>query len=812
MEDLSLEQKTNHSFPLFPLTSAYLFLNRKQKLIQYKQNSFNKTYRNKRPKSRNFIAEFVIALMKYYLLLVGLVCSFGKIFSQAVDSLPVETIKRDLKVGLVLSGGGAKGLAHIGALKVLEEEGIRIDYIGGTSMGAMIGGLYAAGYSVAEIDSIYKATNFEEIIQDELPRRSKSFYVRENEQKYAISFPFQKLKFGIPVSLSKGQNTYDLFTRLLYDYRFTTDFNDLPIPFLCIATDIETGEQVVFNKGNLAQAIVASGSFPTIFSPMEIDGRYLLDGGIVNNYPVEEVRKKGVDIIIGVDVQTSLSQREELNSMPKIVMQIINFQMLNTIEEKRKATDIYIKPDIKGYNVISFNDASKIVENGKVAAEQYRGQFREIAKRQNHNTSQTKPNNKPVAEHKIANIGVQGIENYSRAYVLGKLRFKTNETISCEDFKEGFNRLNATQNFRSIMYHFEENHDNQGDNLIIKLKEDKLKTFIRFGLHYDQLYKSGLLVNLTHKKLFTRNDVISVDFVFGDNIRYNLDYYIDNGFYWSVGVRSKFFQVKPDIPANYLEYIPSLEGLESIHVNYYELLNQIYVQTLLEQKFLLGAGLEHQVIDMRSKTITVNGQKFNDIYKTSNFLSTYGYITLDTYDKKHFPKKGFYIDGKFKWIFDSSILGNSIKRYSMAYNSVAYTTTFFDKLSLNLGNEIGFELEKSNGVFNFLLGGYGNETTERFRHFYGYDFLNITGNSFIKSSIGLDYEVYRRNHLNFYANFANVGHNVFDRFDTWFVKPAYSGYAFGYGLETLIGPIELKYSWSPETRRNFWWFSVGFWF
>jgi len=749
--------------------------------------------------------------MRYHILFVFLTCFFGEIFSQIDDSLYVKISKNDFKVGLVLSGGGAKGLAHIGALKILEEEGVRIDYIGGTSMGAMIGGLYAAGYTIAQIDSIYKVTNFEEIIQDNLPRSVKSFYERENEEKYAISFPFQNFKLGIPASFSKGQNTYDLFTRLLYDYRFEMDFNDLPIPFLCIATDIEKGEQIVFNKGNLAQAIVASGAFPTIFSPLEIDGKYLLDGGIVNNYPINEVRKMGADIIIGVDVQTSLSEIQDLNSMPKIVMQIINFQTLGTIQEKIKNTDIYVKPNIKGYNVVSFGDAAKIVENGKIAAEQHREKFREIAKKQNHNKTITRPN-KPVTEHKISNIGVVGNENYSRAYVLGKLRFRNNENILCEDFKRGFSRLNATQNFSSINYHFEKNDSAQGDNIVIKLKEDKLKTFIRFGLHYDELYKSGLLVNLTHKNLFSRNDVISTDVVFGDNIRYNLDYYIDNGFYWSVGVRSKFNQFKLDIPVIYLENIPSLEGLESIHVNYYHTVNQVYLQTFFRQIFLTGIGLEHEIVDMRSKSITISGKKFNDIYKTSNFLGSYGYITLDAYDKRFFPKNGLYFNGKFKWIFDSNIFGNVFKRYSIAQGEFAYTTTFFDKLSLSLGSEVGFTLGESGNNFNFLLGGYGYNATDRFRHFYGYDFLNIVGNSFIKSSVGVDYEIFRKNHLNFYTNFANVGHNIFDRFDTWFVKPKFSGYSFGYGLETLIGPIELKYSWSPETRNNFWWINVGFWF
>jgi len=749
--------------------------------------------------------------MKHLVLIFFLGFGFGKVFSQISDSLRIKTEKKDFKVGLVLSGGGAKGIAHIGVLKILEEEGVKIDYIGGTSMGAMVGGLYAAGYTVAQIDSIYKSTNFEEVIQDNLPRRSKSFYTRESEQKYAISFPFKNMKIGIPVSFSKGQNTYDLFTRLLYDYRFYTDFNDLPIPFLCIATDIATGQQVVFKKGNLAQAIVASGAFPTIFSPIEIDGKFLLDGGIVNNYPIEEVRKMGADIIIGVDVQSDLSDGEELNSMAKIVMQIINFQMLNTVDQKRKSTDIYIRPDITGYNVVSFNEAEKILENGKIAAEQYRNQFRQIAERQN-KTIKKPQKTEPLLEHKISNIWIEGAENYSRAYVIGKLRFKPGETVLCENFKNGFNRLNATQNFSSITYQFEKNNSEEGDNLIVKLKEDDIKTFIRFGLHYDELYKSGLLINLTHKNLFTSNDVLSTDIIFGDNTRYNLDYYVDNGFYWSFGVRSKFFQFSPDIPTIYLENFSNLSDVKSIHVNYYDFVNQAYMQTFFKQIFLIGTGLEHEVVDMRSKTITIDGKKFNDIYKTSNFLGAYGYITLDAYDKRYFPKNGFYFDGKYKWIFDSNVFGSSFKKYSTAQGSLVYTTTFFDKVSLSLGSEVGVTLGTDNSGFDFLLGGYGYNQTDRFRHFFGYDFLNMVGDSFIKSLFGIDYEIFQKNHINFYVNYANIGNNIFDQLDTWFVKPEFSGYSFGYGLETLIGPIELKYSWSPETRENYWWINVGFWF
>lgn len=746
-----------------------------------------------------------------YLFSIVLLFSFTFGFSQEQDSLLSKYSNGKVpKIGVVLSGGGAKGLAHIGVLKILEEEGVRVDYIGGTSMGAMVGGLYASGYTAEQLDSIFRVIDFDRVVQDNLPRRVKSFYDKENDEKYAITFPFQKMRFGIPVALSKGQNTYNLFNQLLFDSRHITNFNDLPIPFLCIATDIETGEEVILNKGNLAQAIVASGSFPTLFTPIEIDGRSLTDGGIVNNYPIDEVRKMGADIIIGVDVQADLMDRKELNSAVKVVTQIINFQKLGTMQEKINSTEIYIKPDITGFNVVSFSDGSQIVKNGEDEAKKYRELFRKIAEIQKMDKKEGRPRQDP-SMYNISDIAIRGTENYSRSYILGKLRFKPNEPVSFADFNEGFNRLNATQNFRFIGYHFED--DNQGgDKLIVNLSEDEIKTFIRFGLHYDELYKSGLLINVTHKKLLTRNDVISGDLVLGDNFRYNLDYYIDNGFHWSFGFRSRFNQFKTDIPANFSGYIPDLEGLKNISVSYYDFTNQAYFQTIFKQIFSVGAGLEHKVIDVNSGTITINGQDFNDVYKSSNFLSTYGYITIDTYDKKYFPKSGIYFDGNFKWILNSTVLGDTFGKYSIVQGSFGYAKTFFDKLTFTLNNETGFTIEESDGLLDFLLGGYGYNTINNFRHFYGYDFLSITGNSYIKGMIGIDYEIFRKNHLNFHANFANAGSNIFNRLDAWFTSPAYTGYAFGYGMETIIGPIEVKYSWSPEVRQNFWWINVGFWF
>src|SRR5690606_14548819 len=196
----------------------------------------------------------------------------------------------DIKVGLVLSGGGAKGLAHIGVLKVIEESGVRIDYIGGTSMGAIIGALYASGYSAKQLDSIFNKTNFSTLIQDDIPRRSKTFYEKQESEKYALVLPFENFKIGLPSGLSKGQNVYNLLAKLTSHVSDVSDFSKLPIPFFCVATNVETGDEVIFDRGYLPPAVTAIGALSGFFRPFIVTDTVFIDCGVVNNIPVQAVR------------------------------------------------------------------------------------------------------------------------------------------------------------------------------------------------------------------------------------------------------------------------------------------------------------------------------------------------------------------------------------------------------------------------------------------------------------------------------------------------------------------------------------------
>ncbi|ESU23669.1 putative patatin-like phospholipase [Flavobacterium enshiense DK69] len=731
---------------------------------------------------------------------LALILIFGLIFHAFAQD------QKRPKIGLVLSGGGAKGLAHVGVLKVLEEAGVKVDYIGGTSMGAIVGGLYAAGYTANQLDSIFRAADPDALIQDYIPRTSKNFFEKRNDELYALTLPFNNFKIGVPAALSKGMYNYNMLSRLTNHVRYTRDFNQLPIPFVCIATDIETGQEVVIRNGILPKAILASGAFPSLYTPIEIDGRLLIDGGVTNNYPIEEVKKMGADIIIGVDVQDGLKDRSNLGGATGVLVQIANFEMIQKMNEKRKATDIYIKPDVMGYSVISFDLGKDIITKGEEAAFSV---YEILSKYGGTDMKQSKKINGPKLTDVITidTVKINDLNNFTRPYVLGKLRFKNNSKVSFQKLSDGIGNLSSTQNFSAITYYFEKNDGK--DNIVFDLKENPINRFLKFGLHYDGLYKSAALINVTQKKLFFKNDNLSFDLILGDNLRYNLNYYYDNGFLWSFGVNSRLnqFEKKSMVDFSNGEALESL-GIHSIPLTYLDFTNQVFAQTVFAQKFLIGAGGEWKYLNIESEAL----ENTNPVIENSNYLSFYGYMKFDTKDKNYFTTRGLHFFGDFKTLFYSSDYTNTFEPFSIAKGDIAFVETFFKRLAFKIQSEAGFSIGKHTVPFHdFVLGGYGYNMINNFRHFYGYDFLSVAGDSYIKGEFGFDYEFYKKNHFNAYANYANVGNAIFED-NRWISHPKLSGYALGYGLETLIGPIELKHSWSPETKDHFTWISVGFWF
>ena len=384
--------------------------------------------------------------MRYLILIVFLIWT-GSLMGQED-----KDVKKDVKVGLVLSGGGAKGFAHIGVLKVLEDAGIRVDYIAGTSMGAIIGGLYASGYNATELDSVLKAYDLGNLVNDDLPREVSSFYQKENDGKYAVSLPLVKRKIELPSAVSKGQKAFNIFSQLTEHVHEIDDFSQLPIPFFCIATNLENGDEVILDKGFLPEAIRASGSFPGLLTPVNIDGKVLVDGGIVDNFPVEKMKEKGVDYIIGVNVSGGLKDIENLRTLPEILTQIIGFQMYKQWDEKVKLSDVYINPDLEEFTTFSWDDEAEIINRGEVAAAKVKEQLLKIASQQQSVAKRSIKSYPKKNELRIVKIEIKGNRNFTDKYCIKKLGIEEGETISHKDFMSGIDVLTATNNFESIFW------------------------------------------------------------------------------------------------------------------------------------------------------------------------------------------------------------------------------------------------------------------------------------------------------------------------------------------------------------------------
>ena len=719
-------------------------------------------------------------------------------------SLLLFSQKQQPKVGLVLSGGGAKGFAHIGVLKAIDKAGIQIDYIGGTSMGAIIGGLYAVGYSANQIEEIILETDFVALLRDRLPRSSETFFEKESGEKTVISLPVYKGKISLPRAISKGQNVLNLLLELFDVKEESQDFSKLSIPFFCIATDVEDGSSVLLESGSLPIALRASSSFPSLLNPVEMDGKLLVDGGIVNNFPVSIMKGKGMDIVIGVDVEGKLFQKEKINSAVALLNQIISYQMYRKSDEEIRKLDVYIHPEIFNYSVVDFNKKIEILEKGVIEAEKFVEVFEEIAAKQ---TSIKKRKTKVFSEEKflILDIGIEGSSNYTRAYVLGKLNIKVGDSLSRRDITKKIYLLSATKNYNRIVYYLKNNAAG-GYALNFKLKETNEKANLKLGVHYDLLYKSSVLATYSKKHTLKNNDLFSFDMILGDNIRYNLNYFVDNGFYVSYGFRSRYNHFRTKSKFN---QVSDGFNVNSINLDYSDITNQAFFQTTFSRKFALGIGIEHKWLKISSETLSsiINSETIID---KSNYLSAYGYIKLDTYNKRHFASKGYFASLNYKWYAASSDYSNNFRMFAQVKGTIGFATTLFSKLTFQNTNEAGFTIgNPTSNIFDFHLGGYNQNYINTFVSLYGYRFAELSNNSFIKSQFDVRYKVSDLHYFSLIANYARLEDNVLKNLQLF--DNIKSGYAVGYSYNSLIGPIELKYSWSPDNKEQFWLFNLGFW-
>lgn len=729
---------------------------------------------------------------------------FLSFFSLAQNASP-----QPYRVGLVLSGGGAKGYAHVGVLKVLEEAGVRIDYIGGASMGAIVGGLYASGWSAAELDSILKSTDMGALLQDEIPRDVTPVFEKFNGEKYPFSLSVKDGKVGLPLAYSDGQFVYNLLSQLTARVCYTDDFSQLPIPFFCTGTDVSTGESIMLDHGNLALAMRASGAFPGLISPVEINYRLISDGGIVNNFPAKEVKERGMDLVIGVNVEEGLLGKNELNSLEKLITQIGSFQMNTKSEEQLPYCDVLICPDVVGVGLTDFELADTLINRGERATLELWDVLRDIAERQKKSPSPPRHLPNPTVNPWVFDtVNVGANKKISREAILRNFPGKLSGLCPEKDFYQGITNLYGSGDYQFIGYQFFKTEDGKyGINLSPYLSRGHDRRF-RAGLHYDNEYKSSVLLNATFQNLLLKNSIASLDLILGDRFRYNFYYYLDRGAKADYGMNSRlnYNNVRFRLP-NPLT-LPDSSSISSLEFNFLDFTNEAYVHLIAGSNHAFGFGGEVKYYKFNTNQVKGNLEDTPYFDEKGLYLTATSFFKKDTRDRRYFPREGVVTSLFGRLIFPAAVFsGEEDSRGKFGYN---LDLNFFavkqlsDRIVLGSSASLGGLLGEDAPPYRYYIGGNNLNLINNFKPFLGLNLGEFAATRFAYGQMYLQRRFFKNQYLSLIGN-AAFFKNAFEKGERLIY-----GAGISYGLDTVLGPIELTYGYCNEGGALY--FNLGYWF
>lgn len=693
-------------------------------------------------------------------------------------------IPKNPRIGLSLAGGGAKGFAHVGVLKILDSLGVKIDYVSGTSMGSIIGGLYASGYTGKDIEKIVMDTDFYSLIRDPKSRTESTFF-NKSVDKYLLSIPLKNGKVNLPSSISSGQKNVYLLKELFKNVSTIDDFSKLPIPFMCVATNLESGNMQIFEKGDLVQSIMASSAFPSLMDPVKIGDSIYIDGAMTVNYPSKPLKDKGIDIVIGVDLNQDLSKREDLNNIISILNQVIDFGIQKDTKRQYKFTDINIKPNLKGMTATSYDDKKKILDSGFVEGLKYTTILDELPKR---SFDRLRQSVNPIYSnvYKIDSIALIGSKIYGKNYVLGKMGLRLPSMQTYGSINKSIDKLVATNNYQFINYDIVT--ENNINYLKLYVTEDDSRHFFKFGLHYDEIFKTGLLVNYSAKRLLFKNSNLSLDVIVGDKPRFYLNYFIDNGYIPGFGIYSSGMSF-------------NLKGNNNINAEKWDWLrNETYIQSVWRDKFAIGAGLSHDYFEAE-----LNG----DNKRSSRFLNPYVFLKSDTQNDRDFPRKGFYLnaEGKVIDLLKSEIEKRIVQVKADIRINIPLSKQFSYRLNLYGGITIGDNLPE---FYQYRLGGVFEQNMINFKTFNGFYFAQLNANNVILASNDIQFKFYKNFFLIGNFSFANLSDDI--SFEDA-AKVNYSSLGITAGYKSPFGQIKLNFGHSlKNNQKGIFSVILGHWF
>jgi len=695
------------------------------------------------------------------------------------------------KVGLVLSGGGAAGLAHIGVIKVIEEAGIPIDYIAGTSMGSIVGGMYAMGMTPAEMEKVAREMDWETLLTDMIPRNDMTFEYRELLEKYFYDFPVTKGGLQLPTGLVAGTNISNMLTGLTWPAYQTRLFSELPRPFLCIGADIVTGQEVVLTSGILADALRASMAIPTAFTPVEVHGKLMIDGGFLNNFPADHLKRMGADIIIGVDVQRDLYKKNELNSVITILKQISSLTREDVNTRNRQLCNILIRPDTPGASTLTFGLTDSIIRDGEKYAREQWETLTGLAK-----TLQGFPGaSKPVVPLPrvdslfVREIAFTGLDKVSPDFVQSKLNLPFPAWLKPDEIFRALQRVYGTNDFTKVTYQV----DPVGEGVRLTIRaEEKNQNLIHVGFHYDNLFNASLLARGDFRNLWKQGDQLGVDLNLGENFSLKSSYYFIFNRKQQYGLAAEF---------NSLQAYEYTEGQKIGSYIYRDALLDFVMRTTSRDRFAVTVGLQGEIAWNSPEIGYFQLSAFN-----SKMLNAYARFSLDDFNRVPYPTRGTKVDVLIKEV-NNFTSGGMIPaaifdlRYRMAFElSPKLSLQPSLVASLSFGDSIPYP-------YRSYLGGLGYYHKSVIP-FVGCEYMERASNQAIVLRADLQCRL-RGNHYAIWKTNIGKSFDAFDQFTD--ASTTVFGTGLTYGYSSPVGPVEVTVMAASDSWKPILFINLGYW-
>lgn len=710
------------------------------------------------------------------------------------------------KVGVVLSGGGAKGMAHIKALQVIEEAGIPIDYIAGTSMGAIVGGLYAIGYTPEQLDSMVRKQDWTFLLSDRIKRSAMSLTDRERSEKYTVSIPFTKTpKDAATGGIMKGQNLANLFSDLTVGYHDSIDFNKLPIPFACVAANVVNGEQIVFHDGILSTAMRASMAIPGVFTPVRQDSMVLVDGGIVNNYPADVVKAMGADIIIGVDVQNALKKADKLNSVPDILGQIVDITCQSNHEKNVDLTDTYIRVNVDGYSSASFTPAAidTLMRRGEEAAKAQWGSLLALKKKIGIAEDYTPKQHGPYSSLSnartvyVTDISFSGVEVDDKKWLMKKCNLKENSDISTQQIEQALYQLRGTQSYSSASYMLKETPEGYHLNFLL---QEKYERRINLGIRFDSEEIASLLVNATADLKTRIPSRLALTGRLGKRYAARIDYTLEP-------MQQRNFNFSYMFQYNDINIYE--EGDRAYNTTYKYHLAEFGFSDVWYKNFRFGLGLRFEYY--KYKDFLFKKPEISDLkVESEHFLSYFAQVQYNTYDKGRFPSKGSDFRAAYSLYTDNMAQYNEHAPFSAlnaSWASVIPVTRRFSIIPsiygrILIGRDFPYPLQ--NAIGGDVPGFYIPQQLP----FAGVTNLELMDNTIMIASIKFRQRMGAIHYLTLTGNYGLTDSNFFDILKG---KQLF-GISAGYGMDSIFGPLEISLGYSNQTDKGSCFVNLGYYF